>query len=736
MSTKYVINEHQLFEIFICQQKKCKPHSSAHLSDSIPEILDLLKLKELSGEQKKLLESSFKKFKKLKAQHLKNIGYTGVLDKASKNSIILENESIDLTDEEPPKKKRVYNLIQLDELQRKQLKRRTDDLFKNVKEFAENENVSVERLLGFLLTRSSKSPRIRAVGESLWNNEVSDDKISTNTCLTLYNDCKLGRVTYNRMRKLLDNDGFGILPPWNTIREKQKDITPDTHSLTEPFVGIHYLLCDAMKLSVQRLLPLLDQEKLTENLVLNIKFGFDGSGGHSIFNQLDNEQTKNIIMSMFCPLELKDDEGKLLWVQSSPNSPNTQRPVCLQMGKESSETLEALKVFNTEITKLENEGIVVIIGRSTYNVKVHIASYMMDMKAAHLYLRQEGAYCDLCTCSKDQCSDLERIEVGFMINRNVQDMINIFSDIGLDDGSVKKIKDDYDSRAGQTGEPIPTNEVQSVQVLHALLRCFDFVMKIIIHLKANVYEWSEAKTSHYYQFLTGEKAQLQQDLLGFNGVKWDIPDGSRGGTSTTGNTARVLLYNKKNRDFIIGKLDEKHQQLMSEVMLRFSVILRVMSTKGEVNVDAYKKYCTELYVILINNFPRVVNKKQPGPWISITPSVHKLLAHSWELMKNNDNHGLGSLDEAGLEGCNKILRSVRINLARKMSQKVNLHDTINRMWVASDPQVNKEREKTLPYCTSCNKYEHGTRYCPKKSSGDHLSEEDRIIAFLTTPVKE
>ena len=264
---------------------------------------------------------------------------------------------------------------------------------------------------------------------------------------------------------------------------------------------------------------------------------------------------------------------------------------------------------------------------------------MMDMKAAHLYLRQEGAYCDLCTCSKDQCSDLERIEVGFMINRNVQDMINIFSDIGLDDGSVKKIKDDYDSRAGQTGEPIPTNEVQSVQVLHALLRCFDFVMKIIIHLKANVYEWSEAKTSHYYQFLTGEKAQLQQDLLGFNGVKWDIPDGSRGGTSTTGNTARVLLYKKKNRDFIIGKLDEKHQQLMSEVMLRFSVILRVMSTKGEVNVDAYKKYCTELYLILINNFPRVVNKKQPGPWISITPSVHKLLAHSWELMKNNDNHG-------------------------------------------------------------------------------------------------
>ena len=64
---------------------------------------------------------------------------------------------------------------------------------------------------------------------------------------------------------------------------------------------------------------------------------------------------------------------------------------------------------------------------------------------------------------------------------------------------------------------------------------------------------------------------------------------------------------------------------------------------------------------------RVVNRHLPGPWISITPAVHKLLAHSWKLMQNNDNRGLGSLDESGIEGCNKILRSIRINLSRKVS---------------------------------------------------------------------
>ena len=50
-----------------------------------------------------------------------------------------------------------------------------------------------------------------------------------------------------------------------------------------------------------------------------------------------------------------------------------------------------------------------------YKVKVTIQSYMLDMKAAHLYLGVGGAYCDVYTCSKQQCSDVERIEGGFEI---------------------------------------------------------------------------------------------------------------------------------------------------------------------------------------------------------------------------------------------------------------------------------------------------------------------------------
>ena len=131
-----------------------------------------------------------------------------------------------------------------------------------------------------------------------------------------------------------------------------------------------------------------------------------------------------------------------------------------------------------------------------------------------------------------------------------------------------------------------------------------------------------------------------------------------------------LLVNCCTRNKIVILLFPRYQDTLRKVMLMFSLVIRVMSSKDEVNVPAYKQYCTKLY--LINNFPGVAHKHRPGPWISITPSVHKLLAHSWELIQNNDCHGLGTLDEAGLEGCNKILRSIRINLARKLSQSLNL----------------------------------------------------------------
>ena len=179
-------------------------------------------------------------------------------------------------------------------------------------------------------------------------------------------------------------------------------------------------------------------------------------------------------------------------------------------------------------------------------------------------------------------------------------------------------------------------------------------------------------------------------------------------------------------------MPEQFQEVFHRFGRDLSVILRVLSSKKSVNVEKYKQFCTDFHKFLIMSFPRHVHKELPGPWISITPSLHKVLCHSWELIELNDESGLGSLDESGLEGNNKLLRAIRTNLSRKSSQIANLRDTINRMWIGSDPIINRERSKALPFCKLCNENGHSYRYCSKRKPCDiDIDEDNQIFEFLT-----
>ena len=148
-----------------------------------------------------------------------------------------------------------------------------------------------------------------------------------------------------------------------------------------------------------------------------------------------------------------------------------------------------------------------------------------------------------------------------------------------------------------------------------------------------MFDWSESPTSHNKQFLVNAKKDIQKKIQDEIGVQWDFPDPTgKGGTSTTGNTARNILHH--SRQLVVEMVPAAYQATM-KFGQQLSVILRVLCSSELVNVKDYKKLCTELYFFLIRSFPRVIKKHLPGPWISITPSLHKLLAHSWELIELN-----------------------------------------------------------------------------------------------------
>lgn len=120
-------------------------------------------------------------------------------------------------------------------------------------------------------------------------------------------------------------------------------------------------------------------------LKMEIKFGFDGSGGHAIYNQLKNVMTNNLIIAMFCPLSIKDNKDNTLWKQQHPNAATSYRPVMIEKEKESTETSQSLDVFNDDISSLSSDGFILANNQNNINMKVSIPSYMMDRKAADIY---------------------------------------------------------------------------------------------------------------------------------------------------------------------------------------------------------------------------------------------------------------------------------------------------------------------------------------------------------------
>ena len=88
-------------------------------------------------------------------------------------------------------------------------------------------------------------------------------------------------------------------------------------------------------------------------------------------------------------------------------------------------------------------------------------------------------------------------------------------------------------------------------------------MKIAVHLKAEVFEWTALDTSRYHQFLVAAKKEIQQKLEEVLRERWDFPDGTgKGGTSTTGNTARRILHHG-GRDIVIQMLPDRFQGIIT-----------------------------------------------------------------------------------------------------------------------------------------------------------------------------
>ena len=100
------------------------------------------------------------------------------------------------------------------------------------------------------------------------------------------------------------------------------------------------------------------------------------------------------------------------------------------------------------------------------------------------------------------------------------------------------------------------------------------------------------------------------------------------------------ISSDQSRNFICSLVSEDKREKFGEILLGlFSLVKVINSQKRKVDVDKVRQLGQQVYLELVQLFP----------WVVISPSVHRILAHSWEVILLNDSYGLGGLSEEGLE---------------------------------------------------------------------------------------
>ena len=192
------------------------------------------------------------------------------------------------------------------------------------------------------------------------------------------------------------------------------------------------------------------------------------------------------------------------------------------------------------------------------------------------------------------------------------------------------------------------------------------------------------------------------------GLKTDQPD-PKGGTTSTGGVSRRAFSSESKFIDCVSSLSQLHTRL--------SANLRIINSDRKINTEEFGDLCTNTCILILNSFP----------WASITPTLHRVLAHSEEILRFKFWTRLKCFSEEGSEACNKLIRRYRENLPRKCSFEDNVVDIFVRLASESDPVQNQFRSKLV--CERCG--EHGnTKRAKCCRNNSQLSSIDAIVETL------
>lgn len=486
---------------------------------------------------------------------------------------------------------------------------------------------------------------------------------SADRALSLLVDCKSSRKTYEIHRMFAKANRANIYPPYYKVQAAKKACYPNAEGIiiTEKLaeVKIQALLDHTISRIVELqedVIKTLDAQYL-QNIILIVKWGFDGSSGHSEYKQRYKEEAEHkddkvqevelaeescstpsdadIFITSLVPIQMVAEHsfssGKIIiWQNPRPSSPRYCRPIRIQFAKETvALSKNEEKYIQEQVDCLQP----FVKTTEAYSIKVtsKLILTMVDGKVCNSVMDNKSSQkCYLCGLTPK-----------FMNN--------------IDEAVKAKV----DKTAVNFG----------LSTLHAWIRFFEYFLHVSYRL--DIKAWKVLGLDKKNNFMT-RKQKIQYEFQNKMGLKVDKVKSGGAGTSNDGNTARRFFSNPSLSAEITG--------IKKDLIYRCSVILSAISSGYKVNIEKFDMYAKETARRLIQEYP----------WYYLPASIHKILIHGAQVI-DAAILPIGQLSEEAQEARNKDLKYYREKHTRKMSREATMTDLLNALLVSSDPIITSMR---------------------------------------------
>lgn len=459
--------------------------------------------------------------------------------------------------------------------------------------------------------------------------------------LALIIETNLTKQQYLNIRSFVNSKlSCGMFPSYEKVLKEKNNSYPESITVTEGHAEVE--LQNLLDHTASRILDL-RREVLSEisdvnNFVLIGKWGFDGSSGYSEYKQRFTNKIlddSNLFVTSYVPLQLvtkseKPQDAQIIWKNPRPSSTRYCRPIRFQFTKETTQVcIEERNYFKQKIDRLMSTEYLKC--ERNIHVEHKLQLTMVDGKVCNALSQTSSAKCYICKAKPTEMNDIE--------------------------ACIQKVvyKENYEF---------------GLSPLHSYIRFFEYFIHISYRLGLN--KWQIRSQDDKNKFIE-RKREIQRKFRSEMGLIVDKPKSGGSGTSNDGNTARRFFNNPSLVSSITG--------IDKELVTRCATLLQAMSSGYKIDADKFKIFALDTAKALVEKYP----------WYYLPPSVHKILVHGSEVIKNSIV-SIGELSEEAAEAKNKDVKRYRLQNTRKMSRISTNTDLIHMLLLSSDPFISGQRK--------------------------------------------